>query len=65
MNVCGCSSTGREFGWGVWRAGALPARPPIAGAAASGCLVEETRLDGNLAQRDLDAAEVCLHDGQQ
>ena len=26
---------------------------------------EETRLDGDLAQRDLDAAEVGLHDGQQ
>ena len=26
---------------------------------------EETRLDGDLAQRDLDAAQVGLHDGQQ
>ena len=31
----------------------------------SGCLVEETRLDGDLAQRDLDAAQVGLHDSQQ
>ena len=45
------------------RRGMARARPPI--AAASGGLVEETRLDGDLAERDLDAAQVGLHDGQQ
>jgi hypothetical protein len=45
------------------RRGMACARLPI--RAASGGLVEETRLDGDLAQRDLDAAQVGLHDGQQ
>ena len=52
-----------NLGGGMARRGMARARLPI--AAASGGLVEETRLDGDLAQRDLDAAEVGLHDGQQ
>lgn len=37
--------------------------PDVKGASSG--LVEETRLDGNLAQPDLEAAQVGLHDGQQ
>ncbi len=69
-----CTPIARNRAW-VWfnrvpiRAGGMARRgiaracPPI--AAASGGLVEGTRLDGDLAQRDLDAAQVGLHDGQQ
>ncbi len=45
------------------RRGMARARLPV--AAASRGRVEETRLDGDLAERDLDAAEVGLHDRQQ
>jgi hypothetical protein len=61
--VHGCNSTGCEFGCRVWRGRVWPARADR-GAAPSGH-AEETRLDGDLAQRNLDAAQVGLHDGQQ
>ena len=55
---------GANSGGGYGAAGYCPRAPADRGAAPSGSF-EETRLDGDLAQRDLDAAEIGLHDGQQ